>query len=282
MRIFPVLLTINLISGNMNWGELPMSSKISQRKAERKSRLLRTLSQNGSLSVDDLAAKLGISSSTLRRELHDLIESGVVSLHAGIAELVTTSETEFPFHARRLMNQEEKKRIAAAALELIQNGEVIFMAGGTTTLELARLLPGQRRLTVITNVLHIANLLVDQPNINLVTLGGIVRPYEQTMHGLLTEVGIQQLRADKFFYGVQAISLQHGITHSQLQEVSTDRALAAAATKTVVLADHTKFDRLAPALVLPLEKVHVIVTGQETASDFVDPLREMGINVIAA
>jgi DeoR/GlpR family transcriptional regulator of sugar metabolism len=259
-----------------------MSYKTSQRRAERKSRLLRALSQNGSHSVEDLAEYLGISSSTLRRELHELIESGVVSLRTGIVELVTTSEIEYPFSARLLMNQEEKKRIAAAALDLIQNGEVIFMAGGTTTLELARLLPGQRRLTVITNVLHIAELLVDQPNITLVILGGIVRSYEQTMHGLLTEAGIQQLRADKFFYGVQAISLLHGITHSQLQEVSTDRALAAAATKTVVLADHTKFDRLAPALVLPLEKVHVIVTGKETASDFVDPLREKGINVIAA
>jgi DeoR family transcriptional regulator of aga operon len=282
MRIFPILLTNDLISGNMNLGAVPMSSKVSQRRAERKSRLLRVLSQNGSLSVEDLASKLGISSSTLRRELHELIESGVVSLRAGTAELVTTSETEFPFHARLLMNQEEKKRIAAAALELIQNGEVIFMAGGTTTLELARLLPGQRRLTVITNVLHIANLLVDQPNINLAILGGIVRPYEQTMHGLLTEAGVQQLRADLFFYGVQAISLQHGVTHSQLQEVSTDRALAAAATRTVVLADHTKFERLAPALVLPLEKVHVIVTGKETAARIVDPLREKGMHVITA
>jgi DeoR/GlpR family transcriptional regulator of sugar metabolism len=266
----------------MDFGEVPMSNKISQRRAERKSRVLRALSQDGTTSIEELAGKLDISSSTLRRELHELVQSGVVSLRAGIIELITTSETEFPFHARLLMNQEEKKRIAAAALDTIQNGEVIFMAGGTTTLELARLLPGQRRLTVITNVLHIANLLVDQPNINLVILGGIVRPYEQTMHGLLTEAGIQQLRADKFFYGVQAISLQHGITHSQLQEVSTDRALAAAATKTVVLADHTKFDRLAPALVLTLEKVHLIVTGKETAADFVEPLREMGINVIAA
>jgi DeoR family transcriptional regulator, aga operon transcriptional repressor len=259
-----------------------MASIISQRKVQRKSQLLRLLSQHGSVSIEDLANKVGVSTSTLRRELHELIDSGVVSLHAGNVELIATSETEYPFHARLLMNPEEKKRIAVAALQIIQNGEVIFMAGGTTTLELARLLPGQRRLTVITNVIHIANLLVDQPNINLVILGGDVRPYEQTMHGLLTEGAIQQLRADKFFYGVQAISLQHGITHSQLQEVSTDRALAAAATKTIVLADHSKFDRLAPALVLPLDKVHVIVTGRETASEFVEPLRERGMTVIAA
>jgi DeoR family transcriptional regulator of aga operon len=259
-----------------------MASLISQRKVQRKSQLLRLLSQNGSLSIEDLAYDLGVSTSTLRRELHELIESGVVSLHAGNIELIVTSEREFPFHARQLMNLEEKKRIAVAALQLIQNGEVIFMAGGTTTLELARLLPGQRRLTVITNVIHIANLLVDQPNINLVILGGDVRPHEQTMHGLLTEAAIQQLRADKFFYGVQAISLQHGITHSHLQEVSTDRALAAAATKTIVLVDHSKFDRLAPALVLPLDKVHVIVTGKETASEIIEPLQEKGITVITA
>jgi DeoR/GlpR family transcriptional regulator of sugar metabolism len=259
-----------------------MASKISQRRIERKSRLLRLLSQNGSFSIENLAYKMGVSTSTLRRELHEFIESGVVGLHAGNVELLTASETELPFHARVLMNLDEKKRIAVAALQTIQNGEVIFMAGGTTTLELARLLPGQRRLTVITNALHIANLLGDQPNINLVVLGGNVRPYEQTMHGLLTEAGIQQLRADKFFYGVQAISLQHGVTHSQLQEVSTDRALAAAATSTIVLVDHSKFGRLAPALVLPLDKVHVVVTGKETASEFVEPLRERGITVITA
>ncbi len=259
-----------------------MSGKISQRRAERKTRILRVLRQNSSLSVDELAKKLDISSSTLRRELQVLIESGVVNLHAGKAELITHSETEFPFHVRLLMNKEEKKRIAAAALDLIQNGEVIFMAGGTTTLELARLLPGQRRLTVITNVLHLANLLVDQPNINLVVLGGMVRSYEQTMHGLLTDAGIQQVRADKFFFGVQAISLQHGVTHGQLQEISTDRALAGAAIETIVLADHSKFGRLAPALVLPLEKVHVIVTGKETSLDYVEPLRKKGIKVIVA
>lgn len=259
-----------------------MPNQISQRKAERKSRLLGLLSQNGSCSIEDLAIELGVSTSTLRRELRELIDSGVVSLHAGQVELVTTSETEFPFHARLYMNQEEKKRIALAALQLIHNGEIMFMAGGTTTLELARLLPGQRKLTVITNALPVANLLVDQPNITLVILGGNVRPHERTMHGLLTEAGIQQLRADKFFYGAQAISLQHGITHSQLQEVSTDRALAGAATQTIVLVDHSKFGRLAPGLVLPLDQVHTIVTGEETASEFIEPLRERGITVITA
>ena len=259
-----------------------MANQISQRKVERKSRLLGLLSRNGSRSIEELAFEMGVSTSTLRRELRELIETGVVSLHAGQVELMTASETEFPFRARLYMNQEEKQRIAMAALQLIQNGEVIFMAGGTTTLELARLLPGQRRLTVITNALHIADLLVDQPNINLMILGGTVRLHERTMHGLLTEAGIQQVRADKFFYGAQAISLQHGVTHSQLQEVSTDRALAAAATQTIVLVDHSKFGRLAPALVLPLDKVHVIVTGGETALEYVEPLRERGISVIPA
>jgi DeoR family fructose operon transcriptional repressor len=111
-----------------------MANQISQRKVERKSRLLGLLSRNGSRSIEELAFEMGVSTSTLRRELRELIETGVVSLHAGQVELMTASETEFPFRARLYMNQEEKQRIAMAALQLIQNGEVIFMAGGTTTL----------------------------------------------------------------------------------------------------------------------------------------------------
>ena len=116
----------------------------------------------------------------------------------------------------------------------------------------------------------------------LIALGGAVRPGEQTLHGHLTDWGVAQFRADKLIYGIEAISLQHGLTHSQIVEVSTDRALASAATQTIILADHTKFGKVAPALVMPLEKVHVIVTDRELAADIVESLCAKGIQVILA
>lgn len=183
---------------------------------------------------------------------------------------------------RTTFNAEEKQRIARAALELIRNGETIFVLGGSTTLELARLLPGQRQVTVLTNALLVANAVVDRPGIKLVVLGGVVREDEQTMHGHLTLYAAEQLHADKIFYGIEAISLEHGLTHSQLVEVSTDRALLKAANQTIVLADHTKFNRLAPARVVPLNEVDILITGREAPPETVLALQQAGVQVILA
>jgi DeoR/GlpR family transcriptional regulator of sugar metabolism len=254
----------------------------SRKRIERKTALLHVLQKKDSIPIDDLARQTGVSSSTLRRELHDLVNEGLVTVTVGKVTLATPSNEERPFALRVLINSDEKVRIAQAALQLVHNGDTIFIAGGTTTLELARRLPGQRRVTVITNALRVVDLLVDQAGIELITLGGAVRPGEQTLHGHLTDWGVSQFRADKLFYGIEAISLQHGLTHSQVVEVSTDRALASAATQTVVLADHTKFGKVAPALVMPLEKVHVIVTDRDLPADILESLRARGIQVILA
>ncbi len=254
----------------------------SQKHAERRATLLQVLEGHDTLSIGDLAGRLKVSSSTLRRELREMAVEGLVRVSTGNVSLASPSHEERPFALRALTNRSEKARIGRAALDLVQNGDTVFISGGTTTLELAKLLPGQRRLTVITNALRVVDLLVDQPGIDLVTLGGAVRPGEQTLHGHLTDLGVTQFRADKLFYGIEAISLQHGLTHSQITEVSTDRALASAATQTIVLADHTKFGRVAPALVVPIERVHVIVTDRDLPPETAQELRSKGIHVILA
>jgi DeoR/GlpR family transcriptional regulator of sugar metabolism len=222
-----------------------------------------------------------LSQSTLRRELHQLVEEGLVKVNVGQVALATSSE-EMPFAFRKMLNIDVKQKIARAALDLIQNGETIFISGGTTTLELARLLPKQRRLTVITNALRVANLLADVPGIDLIVLGGAVRVGEQTMHGHLTEWGVHQFRADKLFYGVEAINIQHGVTHSQIVEVGTDRALASAATQVIVLADHTKFGKVAPAFVLALEKIHILVSDRNLSEEVLQSLKSKNVRVILA
>jgi DeoR/GlpR family transcriptional regulator of sugar metabolism len=253
-----------------------------RRRIERKTALLHVLQKDNSIAIDELALQLDVSSSTLRRELRDLVNENLITVTVGKVSLATPSNEERPFALRTLLNSDEKVRIAQRALELVQNGDTIFIAGGTTTLEFARLLPGQRRVTVITNALRVVDLLVDQTGIDLVALGGAVRPGEQTLHGHLTDWGVAQFRADKLFYGIEAISLQHGLTHSQIVEVSTDRAFANAATQTIILADHTKFGKVAPALVMPLEKVHVIVTDRDLPPEVVESLLAKGIQVLLA
>ena len=254
----------------------------SRRRIERKATMLHILQRADSIPIEKLAQQMEVSSSTLRRELRDLVNKDLVTVSVGKVSLVTASSEERPFALRTLLNSEEKVRIARMALELVHNGDTIFIAGGTTTLEFARLLPGKRRVTVITNSLRVVDLVVDQPGIDLIVLGGAIRTGEQTMHGLLTDLGVAQFRADKLFYGVEAISLQHGLTHSQIVEVGTDRAFASAATQTIILADHTKFGKVAPALVMPLDKIHVIVTDRELSPVIAESLQGMGIQVLLA
>ena len=117
-------------------------------------RLVQSAMQGGGpIPLNDLAERLGVSGSTLRRDLHELQQAGAVRLVAGRVEAPGSPGAEMPFTLRTLANREEKQRIAKAALGLIQNGETIFLTGGTTILELAYLLPGQRHLTAITNSL---------------------------------------------------------------------------------------------------------------------------------
>jgi DeoR family transcriptional regulator, aga operon transcriptional repressor len=251
------------------------------KRADRKAGLVQLLQENEPISIPDLAQVSGLSQSTLRRDLHRLADDGLVRVNVGQVALASSSE-EKPFAFRSMINIEVKQRIARAGLDLIQNGETIFISGGTTTLELARLLPRQRRLTVITNTLRVADLLVDVPGIDLIVLGGAVRPGEQTMHGHLAEWGVQQFRADKLFYGVEAINIHHGVTHSQIVEVATDRALANAATQVIVLADHTKFGRVAPAFVLALEKIHILICDGNLPKETLQSLKSKNVQVILA
>jgi DeoR/GlpR family transcriptional regulator of sugar metabolism len=249
-------------------------------KAERKAEILDLLRVHASISIQELSDVTHTSLSTVRRDLDEMAGEGLVRRKFGSVSIISTPGGETPFALRATRDQAEKKRIARAALDLVQNGSTIYLSGGTTTLELARLLPGQRRLTVITNALRVANVLVDQPGIDLMLLGGALRPDEQTLHGPLTEWGTQQFRAQSMFYGVEAISVRHGLTHSQVVEVNTDRAMARMVNQVIVLADHTKFERVAPVSVLPITDIHIVITGQELDRLIVEDLQASQVRVI--
>jgi len=253
-----------------------------KKKSVRKSEILSLLRENESMSIIELAKVVQVSLSTVRRDLDELMEEGLIKRKFGSAEILSSVGREPSFALRATYCEEEKQRIARAALDLVENNETVFITGGSTTLEFARLLPGQRRLTVITHSLRVANLLVDRPGIELMILGGAVLPDEETTHGHLTEWGAQQFRADKLIYGIQAVSLRHGLTYSQVVEVSTDRAIAKIVNQVILLADHTKFGKVAPISVMPVTDVHVIVTGRELDRQMVSELEAVGVRVVQA
>jgi DeoR/GlpR family transcriptional regulator of sugar metabolism len=252
----------------------------SQKQIEKRSDLFNLIQAKEPILIDELAVLTDVSSSTLRRILRKLMDDGLVHINSGQVTISKTAKEELPFAYRITQNHEEKMSIAQAALELIKNGETIAITGGTTTLELARLLPGKRRVTVITNALPVANVLVEDRNIKTILLGGEIRPGELSMHGHLVMSGIEQLRADKLFYGIEAISPEFGLTHSQLVEVNTDRALIKAFGQTIILADHFKFGKVAPAIVVPIDKVDTIITGKELDKNHIEKIKKHDVRLI--
>lgn len=245
---------------------------------DRDEALLSVLRMNGGAAVNEIARSLGVSPATVRRDLRRLsAESRVVRTYGGAA--LAASVQPSPIAVEALA---EKRAIALAAARLVQDGQTIVISSGTTTLEFARRLVGHRRLTVITNALDVAQTLLDQEGIELIVLGGTVRPRMHSLLGHLTDVASEALRADVLFMGIAAVRVEHGLMNDHMPEILTDRAMAKMAARVVVLADASKFDRLAQAFVFGLEAIDTIVTDSRVQPETVALLEQMGVEVIVA
>lgn len=243
----------------------------------RQDRLLSLLRSHEPISVEQLAGSLAVAPATIRRDLHRLAQVGRVVRTYGGAILRPSPDAR-----AAVLAVEEKRWIGAAAAALVRDGQTIVISSGTTTLEMARHLGGRYRdITVITNSLDVARVLLDVDGIELIVLGGSVRPGMHSLLGHLTDMTARELRADALFMGIPAISLRHGLMSDFMPEVLTDRALRKMAGDVVVLADSTKFDLLAPAFVFGLEEVDAIVTDRGIRPDTLEALHmHPGLRVI--
>jgi DeoR/GlpR family transcriptional regulator of sugar metabolism len=247
------------------------------RDAERRARILDQLQATGRESVPGLAAALGVTPSTIRRDLDRLARDGrVVRTYGGaaLADRIPAGMSTDP-------QAKAKLAIAAAAARLVPDGATVVIGSGSTALAFARELSG-RRLTVITNALDVANALLDRDGIELIVLGGVVRPTMHSMLGHLAELATGELRADLLVMGVGAINPEQGLMNDSVPEILTDRALRRMARTCVVLADASKFARVEPGFVFGLEDVDVLVTDAAVAPDVLDAVRERGVEIIVA
>lgn len=230
-----------------------------------------------SASVTELAASLGVTVATVRRTLQRLAQDGRLIRTYGGATLAEGHT--HPVSEREDPQVPYKRAIGAAASRLVADGSTIALSSGTTALEMARRLR-DRRLTVITNVLDIANALLDARHIELVVVGGVVLPGMHSMRGHLTEAALRDLRADTVFMGASAIDLEHGFMTEQVREIAVDRAMRSIAREAVVLADASKFDRVAPGFMFGFDRVGTLVTDARVQPGFVDALEARGTRVI--
>jgi DeoR/GlpR family transcriptional regulator of sugar metabolism len=247
------------------------------RQRERHARILDRLGTVGATSVADFANDLGVTPSTIRRDLGELADGGEIVRTYGGAALARQS-----FHSEGINDLELKRRIADAAIaELVSENQTIVVSSGTTALEFARRL-GSHQLTVITNALDVATSLVDRERIELIVLGGVVRPRMHSMLGHLAELATRELRADTLFMGIGAVHPVHGLMNDSVPEILTDRALRAISGMVVVLADSSKIGQVAPAFVFGLNEVDVLVTDAAARPADIAAIEAHGVRVIQA
>lgn len=249
---------------------------------ERQKQILSLLTRQGRLSVTEIVNQFSISEATARRDLESLASQGKAQrVHGGVVA-VEQAPPELPILERESEQQEEKTRIGRAAASLISEKETVFLGSGTTVLEVARNLRQHKNLTVITNSLPVLNVLAGIQEITVISLGGMLRESELSFIGHITEQALAEIRVDKVIMGTRGVSLEHGLTNDYLQETLTDRAIIKSGREVIIVADHSKVNRVSTVLLAPWNNVHRFVTDSKVDKKFVQALKRQGIQVVIA
>ncbi len=250
------------------------------RSHQRHQAILHLLEIQNSVSVSDLVARFGVSEMTVRRDLDALEKQGLLQRVHGGAIPARSRGYEPPFLNRSLEHREEKRRIARKAVEFVHDGDSLALDVGTTTLEVAQAIKDKHNLTVITPSYRIAGLLTENPHSRVILTGGILRPGELSLVGRMAEDAFRNFFVDKLFLGVGGIDLDAGLTEYNIEDALVKQAMLRSAREVTVVADASKFGRVAFAAVAPLEKITRIITDDSLSPDIVSVLQERDIEVI--
>lgn len=247
---------------------------------DRRNRLLELVRVRGFAALPDLVDALGVSESTVRRDLDFLEESGVAKRTHGGVFYTGPSPKLSHFDQRQEMNWERKRLIAAAAARLIDDNETILLDGGSTTYELARLLVG-RPLQVVTNSLPVANLFTSTDRADLVLVGGYVHARTGVSLGPYANQMLAGLNVRRAVLSVAGIN-ERGCYNSNLLLVETERAMINAAEQLIIVADSTKFGHTSLALSCDLTEIDILVTDSDVPSEWKERLEQAEIQLIVA
>lgn len=240
--------------------------------------------REGEVSVEALAARLGVSPATVRRDLATLEREGLVRrTHGGATALSPVAYAAFrhdsSFQEQEGRHAEEKRRIGLAAAELVKDGETIGLTPGTTATQVARSLRHRKGITVVTNTVNVAMELGNREDLTVLVTGGYLRGGWFSLVGAAAAHGVREVFLDKVFLGVNAIHAERGLTCLHPEEAAINRALVEQARERIVVADRSKLGRVTRCLICPTSDVHVLITDRDASDEDVRPFHEKGIEV---
>ena len=248
---------------------------------ERDRRIVRALRAKGTASAAELARHLGVSTATIRRDLQRLDRGGELTRVYGGAVLDDEGSVEMPFAVTDDAEGETKDALAARAVKLVNDGDVLLLDIGTTTLRVARHLRG-REVTVITSNIAVFDELRDDPVVELVLLGGVVRRHYRSLVGSLTEEALRQVHADRLFLSCTGIRRDGQVLDNMQVEASAKRAMLAAAESVVLVAHPAKFPGKGSLRICGLADIDVLVTTGDADNETLEICRQAGGEVLTS
>ncbi|RPE78419.1 MULTISPECIES: DeoR/GlpR family DNA-binding transcription regulator [unclassified Frondihabitans] len=251
----------------------------SSKRSDRMVAIISSLGERGSASFADLATELGVSAATIRRDLADLEDQGLLARTHGGARAFT-SAAEVPVGLRDSQFRLAKQLIARRAATLLPDGPyAIAIGGGTTAAGVARALMFRTDLTIVTNSLTTATEIASRPNIKVIMTGGVIRSQSFELVGALAENAFNAINVGTAILGMDGIGSVGGATTHDETEARTNTAMVRHAQRVIVVADSSKVGRVTLAKVADLTEIHDLVTDSGADSDELARIRDRGVRV---
>jgi DeoR/GlpR family transcriptional regulator of sugar metabolism len=248
--------------------------------SQRRQYLLDLLQRDGQVVAKQVSQELGVSEDTIRRDLRDLAQMGRLQrVHGGA---LPASPAVVNFAGREVLAQDDKQAIGKAAAELVSNGEIVFVDGGTTAVQFARHLPRTLNATIVTHSARIAVELVAHPTVEVILIGGRLFKHSIVSVGAVALEAISHIRADTYFMGVTGVHPDEGLTTGDLEEAYVKQALCTRAAETYVFASTEKLGAVSPYRVATLSAVSGLIVTKEVAEEQLSPYRAQGLQIIRA
>lgn len=231
------------------------------------------------MTVGDLSRRFSVSEVTIRKDLIELENQGLLLRRHGSAVALEQPAIP-PFGIRSRLESEEKEAIARAAAALIDDGDSVLIDAGTTPLATALQLKA-KKITVITNSLPVGMELADSPGTVSLACGELIAG-RNGVAGPDTEQYLERIRVNWAIIGASGFRPDQGFSTSSAIEAATKKKMIEASSKVMLVVDHSKFDRIKPALFVGFDRIDTVVTSVKTAPSVLRDLESRRIRVIAA
>ena len=251
-------------------------------KEQRHEMIMEELIKHGSVLVADLVRMLDVSAVTVRKDLTELEKSDKLYRNHGKAVLINPYINNRPVNEKEKLATDEKHAIGREAARLIERNDSICIASGTTVHALARNIVPIHKLTVVSASLPVSNILSQHQNVDIIQLGGMLRHSSLSVVGEYSTRILEQCSFSKLYMGVDGIDFDFGITTTEMREAMLNKKMMAAAQKTIVLADSSKFGRRGFAKIADISAVDIIITDAGISPKIVKQVEDLGIELIIA